>query len=90
MSWDWHSPMTKWEVACNSVYICSENCGFSPLYQINRKGNNILRGQMHSGSFVITKLQKEAFLILFEKKIKDVFKTLTLMIIPILISTFWF
>ena len=45
---------------------------------------------MHSGSFVITKLQKEAFLILFEKKIKDVFKTLTLMIIPILISTFWF
>ena len=45
---------------------------------------------MHSGSFVFTKLQKKAFLILFEKKIKDVFKTLTVRIIPILICTFWF
>lgn len=29
MSWDWHSPMTKWGQACDKwIWNASENCGF--------------------------------------------------------------
>ena len=87
MSWDWHSPMTKWEVACNSVYtICSENCGFSPLDQINRKGNNILRGQCTLGHFVLKNCKKCAKWLIFFNNFDDNFKVLRTL--PIFICTF--